>query len=335
MNRQHEQEAWFDTWLDDRSNGSTTLPPDDDSMDSADLAALRSLAEGSADFHGLAARAERRDHPAAEQDLIWKRVLELQAKQPTSLRSLRSFRPGWSAVLSTLVAAVVLLAIVAGFRRFDFGSESGPGNLQFGSSGSVAVGEDFNIPFGEGGCTAEPMDREKLLAVLYAEPASRSVRSTTGVEFDEGTVSIQDVGYFASLAESFHTCLYLGRPMSALQMATEEFVRDWVMNQVVFTYGVVTREEVELFVDTLLAREASADREGFYPIGDTIFTPNIRVTEWLETTDGRIHLTVDWINQGMDDQAGYPANMPDSIVITRSEAGIWGIDRFGSDIVGG
>lgn len=333
MNSQQQQEAWFDAWLDAKLDGRPLPLLESGSMSDDDMQMIRSTIESASQLHAMATRADRGDRIPEEQDRVWNRVLDLVARKPRRLGSVSRFRPGWSAIVSTLVAAVVILAIVAGFRRYDFGNETGSGNVQFGSSGSNDISDTFAIPFGEGGCTAEPIERETLLGILAAEPMPRSPRSTTGVEFDEGTVSIQDVEYFGTLAESFYTCFYLGRPMSALQFATEEFIRDWVMSQVVFTYGVVTLDQTELYVDLLVERETSATRDGFLPIGKTVLTPIPRVTEWLETTDGRVHLTVDWVVQGVNEPGLNPANIPNAIVISRAESGVWGIDLLGSEVI--
>lgn len=330
MNSQQQQEAWFDAWLDAKLEGRPLPSPDSDPGED-----VQNSTDSANRLHAMVSRFDRRDHVASEQDRIWNRTLELVATQRRGTWTINRFRPGWSAVVSTLVAAVVILAIVAGFRRFEFGHEAVSGNGQFGESGASSGGNEVTLAFGENGCAAEPIDRDLLLGVLTAEPMSRSQRSTTVVEFDEGTVSTQDVEYFATMAESFYTCLYLGRPMSALQFATEEFIRDWVMGQVVFTYGVVTLDQTELYVDLLVDRELDSASDGFRPIGETFLTPEIRITEWLETTDGRVHLSVDWVLQGANDPSRFPANVPDVIVISRAESGSWGIDSFGSEIVGG
>jgi hypothetical protein len=331
MTHDPNREAWFDTWLDAKLSGKPLPAVDPGSFDVGDMHSLQAVTDGAARFHTLATQSERRDHHRIEQDQIWKRVLEDQGK-PIAAR--HRFRPGWSAVLSTLVAAVVLIALIAGFRKFDFGEEPG-GNtaIEFGSSGKSDV--DIGT-FADAGCSTEPVSKENLLNALISPPDNAIPRSNTILPSEETDIFDEDIPPLIHMANQFYTCLFEGRPMSALSLTTTSFRQDWVMSQVAFTYGVFSDEAVTKYVDSLVEKEDQSRADGFNPIGTTFFSPEFQPTGWSQTDDWRVHLRAIWTaGGGQAELRNYLVNPPSEVVFMRSPTGDWLIDRIGSDIDGG
>ena len=333
MTHDPNREAWFDTWLDAKLSGKPPPPIDPDGFGADELLSLQGATDGAGQFHALASHAERRDHGQSEQDQIWNRVLEDRANRPTPFRASRRFRPGWSAVISTLVAAVVLLAIVAGFRKFDFGEETGDPEVQFGASGSEVISDANLGSLADYSCDVEPISRQVLLDALATPPGDPVPRVMEVIPTDQASLNNNEIDPLISTATLFYTCLLEGKPMSALSMTTTVFKKDWVRSQIAFTYGVFSDEEVEAYVDSLVEKENRSREEGFAPLGTTFFAPEFQNTNWVQTADGRIHLVSIWPTSG--DQAElktYLSSPPDYVVFARQETGDWLVDRIGSDI---
>jgi hypothetical protein len=343
MINNRQREDWFDTWLEARLGDGTTPPIGEDALDPRDAEAAHFATDGAGRFHAMASRAERHDHNPIERRQIWEQVLAGQAQERKRFGGgggLRQVRPSWSAIASTMVAAMLVLAIVAGFRKFDFGREENDSlpseSTQYGLVIPRVDGDrPWNFVITETTCDVEPLSREELLKSLGYPADEAMPRSLETLPEEMRTIAPEKMPELVEVADLFFACLREGRPMSALSLTTSGFRQEWVMNHIVTTYGAASDEEVLAYVDQLVRAERGEIGIIRAP-GSNVFLPAFDSNAWVQTTDKRLHLLVNWQSAQVNaEMSAYLVRPPTTIVFDNREIGLWRIDRLGTDPVGG
>jgi hypothetical protein len=349
-----QRDTWFDDWLDARVAGTLSHPaPDLASLNETNQEAVQQATTAADQVHALTAQNGGFED-SAEMHAVWEKVTSQQALQaPTFVTRPVPFRLTWSAVASVAIAAALVVGIIAGFRGFDGnffgggGSGDGGEQIQFAAPGPstatpvVVASDDGSFIVAATTCTTEPLTRDELLAELAAGPKYLSQRSIDIMQPDDDrNIDNAAASNLFDMANQYFACMAEGKPMSALALTNFAFKQEWISTYLAITQGSLSDAAIEALVDDLVgqqeASEAGQAEEEAPASGEYLPAFKSDSFAYVQTTDGRVHLIMNWISpEGPPKTATYLTQVPNDVTFENEETGEWQIDLIGFSNYGG
>lgn len=345
------QQHWFDAWLDHRFADRPAKPAPEEH----DLSGDDHLSEMTTAALALHTRESVSADPATpeEQHAIWESIMRQHPTPVTTRQAAPTVRqdapvmvrrgphPTWAGALTAVIVATVVVALFAGFqgiRERDSGSGESTESAMLVASASPAwttsgTPSDSSPVIDQTPsevCTTPPMSSADLVDIVYRSTGSLSPRTQKIVGYVE---DYELQLYLLNTSRQFFQCFWEGKPLSALALASEPFIKEWVYTHLLTRSGGLSPKALEDFVAEL---EQQQERGESMPIDAS----DVQMTFWsdlagIETSDGRLHYPLHWMtdSQIQNQIPGFdPYGFPNDISFIE-ENGVWKIDTFRFEIL--